>query len=121
MNVVLLDDQNYSSAAGGDGYVLIQAGACFLYGLTATNLTGTTVYVQVFDSLTHIAPGTAPKTQLQVNGNNQASLSKALPLYRWKFATGLYIACSTTAGSYTAVAGPATGSGPVMLNVFSGQ
>lgn len=117
MQMILIEDQNYSSPAGGDGYagVIVQTGPCYLYGMTATNLSGSTVFVQVFDSLTQPLGGVAPYTQLQVLANSQGSLSKVLPLYRWKFIHGMYIGLSSSGAHYTAVAGP------VMLNVFLGQ
>lgn len=116
MNVVLLDNNNYSSPAGGDSTVVVQVGVSYLYGLVALNTSSSTIFVQVFDGYAGPSSGSAPIVQLQVPANSELSLSKQLPLYRWKFINGLTIAASSSPSGYTAVSGT-----PMMLYCFYSQ
>jgi hypothetical protein len=98
MNYIIIDDNRFV----GDGYGLIQAGHGYLYQVTATNTTSSTVFMQVFDTITQPVNGTVPFACLEVPANSEATMRKQLPLFRWVLANGLYIMPSSTAPTLTA-------------------
>jgi hypothetical protein len=115
MSHILVDDNSYhTTSSSGDAKILVTTGTSSMYGLVVINTSSSDLYCQVFDATTQPATGTVPKTQLLVYKNSQCSLSKPLPLYRWRFNSGIYVAASTTPLTYT----PATGT-PFWLEVFS--
>jgi hypothetical protein len=102
-NLILVDDGYYASPVGGDIAVVVCGNPCYFYAATVVNFTSSDIFAMLFDQGTAPTAGKAPITQLQVKANSQASISKQLPLYRWRMTNGLCLAASSTATSYTAV------------------
>lgn len=93
-----------TNSAGYAGSLLVTALPARLYSTTFFNNSGADAYVQVFDAAAVPSPGawaTAPRLQMRVPDQSQGSFDFGDGRI---FGTGIAIAISSTATTYTAVA-----------------
>jgi hypothetical protein len=86
------------------------AQGCTLIGFTVLNNNAATRYIQVFDGYATPSGGAVPLLVLAVPATTSSSFSYNVPLVTTK--TGLVVATSTTAATYTA------GSGDMFVTAF---
>lgn len=85
----------YTSPATGDGYAVVNTGACRFMGMLVTNQTGGTVYAQIHDGYATPSLGAVPKLSVKLIANAQASV--LLPAsHSLALSAGMVICSSST-------------------------
>jgi hypothetical protein len=102
-NQPLVLPQIYHTGATPEGVSTVATAKSLLLGVMVENVTGSTIYVQVFDRTTAPTSLEVPICEVQVSATSQESLDfgsiSAVPC-----TSGIVLAGSSTSGKYTAVA-----------------